>query len=92
MITPNGEILGQIVNPETGSVFAKGSATYELPLHDWGETFYTKHGNVFAHACNACTAVILTWMTIKTLQRKKRLLEAVTGKKNQASHGKRNSE
>lgn len=80
LITPNGEILGQIVNDETGSVFAKGSANYELPLYDWGETFYTKHGEVFVQICNVFTAAVLAWMMIKFLQRKKRLLEAVAGK------------
>lgn len=78
LITPNGRILGQLADPETGAVFARGSARYELPVHDgWGMTFYTRHGNVFAWACTALAGLVIAWLLADFIGRKKKLLDAI---------------
>jgi len=81
LITPNGRVLGQLTDTKTGKVFARASALYELPIFDgWGETFYTRHGNLFAHACAALSVLVLAWLAADFINRKKSLLAIIRPK------------
>ncbi|MBQ6471591.1 MAG: hypothetical protein IJJ33_06385, partial [Victivallales bacterium] len=51
LITPTGQMLGQIRDRKSGSDFTRDFQAYDLPIHDWGTTFYTRYGDVFAQTC-----------------------------------------
>ncbi len=78
LITPNGEILG-ILRDDRGSPFVAGAIRFEVPVYQqWGMTFYTRYGNVFAHLCVILTIVALFAMFLAWFSRKKRLLQIIT--------------
>ncbi len=79
LISPNGEILGILREPDTGKPFVAGAIRFELPIYDgWGMTFYTRYGNVFAHFCVILTILALFGLTLAWLAQKRRLLQAIT--------------
>ncbi|NMA42381.1 MAG: apolipoprotein N-acyltransferase [Oligosphaeraceae bacterium] len=79
MISPRGEILGIMRDPKSGSYFTRGAMRFALPVRDdWGETFYTRYGNLFAACCVifttlSCAALFGTWFN-----RKKKLFEEIS--------------
>ncbi len=72
MITPAGVSMGQLVGPD--SVFTSGFQAYELPVSDeWGLTFYTQHGDVFAHVCTLISAILLLIMLFFSYKKHEKL-------------------
>ena len=58
MVTPAGKIMGQITAND--SVFTQDYQAYEIPVFDgWGNTFYTKYGDVFAYVCAFISTAML---------------------------------
>ncbi len=59
------------------SDFIAATRFYNVPVKDWGTTFYTRHGDIFArlNALIALSAVV--WLLHGWLQIKKARLKAV---------------
>lgn len=73
LVTPDGKILGQIVDPKDGSPFTRGYQAYDIPVYDgWGRTFYTEHGDIFAYACSAFSICILAFLAYLEFMKHKR--------------------
>lgn len=51
LITPDGSVLGTISNLDDGTPFTRSFQAYDVPVYDWGTTFYARHGDVFAKSC-----------------------------------------
>ena len=62
LITPNGALLGIIDNKDDGSPFVSSYQAYDVPIHDWGTTFYTRHGDVFAVLCSISTLALIAYL------------------------------
>ncbi|MBQ7177279.1 MAG: apolipoprotein N-acyltransferase, partial [Victivallales bacterium] len=70
MVTPAGKIMGQITAND--SVFTQDYQAYEVPVFDgWGDTFYTKYGDVFAYVCVIACAAMLAIMLAKSCSTQK---------------------
>lgn len=81
MISPWGEILGVLKNEQTGSPFTAGTIRFELPLSDnWGDTFYTRHGNLFAACCVIFTSAAAVFLLASWFRQKSTQLKAVSNK------------
>ena len=79
MISPRGEILGVLKNEQTGSPFFAGTMRFELPVSDdWGDTFYTRYGNLFAFCCVIFTSGAVAVFFGSWFRQKRRQLEAVS--------------
>ncbi len=79
LIAPNGKILDSLHDRETGNPFVAGSIRFEVPVYqDWGLTFYTRYGNVFAHFCVLVTGLALGAMLLAAWMRKRRLWQVIT--------------
>ena len=79
LITPDGNFLGQLKAPD-GTPFTRGYQVYDLPVYsEWGTTFYTRHGDLFAMLSSAASLLMLAWLAVTSFARKKERLEAVTG-------------
>ncbi|MFA6814848.1 MAG: apolipoprotein N-acyltransferase [Lentisphaeria bacterium] len=79
LITPNGKILGIPENPDTGSRFFRCATRYQIPIYNnWGMTFYTKHGNLFAILCNIITLAVLAFLFVCFLHKKKQNYDTIT--------------
>ena len=50
---------------------------YNVPIKDWGTTFYTRFGDIFARLNALITLSALAWLSHRWLQHKKALLKAV---------------
>ena len=74
LITPTGQMLGQLRDRKTGSDFTRDFQAYDLPIHNWGTTFYTRHGDVFAHVCALLCIITIAkvllqpWFLLKNRQ------------------------
>ena len=78
LITPTGQMLGQIRDRKTGSDFTRDFQAYDLPIHDWGMTFYTRFGDVFAQLCALlCIAALLQFLIRPWFQLKKQQLATI---------------
>ena len=78
LITPFGEITQPLCNPQDGNPFYRGVACYSLPVTDaWGETFYTRHGNVFAWLNFAVAALLTAALAAFRFRRHAKLLKAI---------------
>ena len=65
MVTPAGKVMGQITAKD--SVFTQDYQAYEIPVFDgWGNTFYTKYGDVFAYVCTISSTAMLAIMLVKS--------------------------
>ena len=62
LITPNGVLLGIIDNKDDGSPFVSSFQAYDVPIHDWGTTFYTKYGDVFAISCTVIALGLIVYL------------------------------
>jgi len=71
LITPNGETLGIIDNKDDGSPFVSSYQAYDVPIHEWGTTFYTKHGDIFAMACTLISLALVAFLCAKEYLRHK---------------------
>ncbi|MFA6931032.1 MAG: apolipoprotein N-acyltransferase [Lentisphaeria bacterium] len=81
MISPNGEILGVLKNEQTGSPFVAGTIRFALPISDqWGNTFYTRFGNLFAVCCVIFTAGTMAGLFGNWFRRKRWLLQVISSK------------
>lgn len=71
-VTPNGRCLGQIKDPTNDSPFYRGYQAYDVPVMDWGTSFYTQYGDLFSYCCGAITlaSVIFLFASCFTLKRK----------------------
>ena len=77
-ITPDGNRLGQLTAKD-GSPFTRDFQAYDLPVYDgWPNTFYTRHGNLFAILCTILAAAELLRLAANAFQRKRTALRAVT--------------
>ena len=77
LISPNGRIHGMLRDDANNSDFIAATRFYNVPVKDWGTTFYTRHGDIFArlNALIALSAVV--WLSHGWLQIKKARLKAV---------------
>ncbi len=81
MISPWGKILGVLKNEQTGSPFVAGSIRFEFPIsNNWGDTFHTRHGNLFAVCCVIFTSAASVFLLTSWFRRKSAQLKAVNGK------------
>jgi len=80
LITPNGRVLGQLVDEQTGAIFARGAQLYDVPVSaDWGTTFFTRHGPLFARLCVLVTLACWLWLLKAWHARKRRQYQAIKG-------------
>ncbi len=75
IITPNGATLGIIDNKDDGSPFTSSCQAYDVPVHEWGTTFYTRHGDVFAIACTLLSLALVAYLCAKEYLRHKENLK-----------------
>ena len=75
LITPNGAILGVIDNKDDGSPFVSSCQAYDVPIHEWGTTFYTRHGDIFAQACAAVAVALILFLLLAEFLRRKENLQ-----------------
>lgn len=74
LIMPSGEIVGLLSDPVTGSRFTRGSRTYEVPVwDDLGNTFYSRHGDVFAGGCALASLVLVACLCGRRLGGRRQL-------------------
>ena len=80
LILPDGRVTGLLYDRVTGNRFVRGAKTYEVPVWDeLGYTFYTRHGDAFAHVCTLLTAGALVITLSRWLTWKKTLWDKITG-------------
>lgn len=80
LILPDGRLVGLLRDPLTGRAFVRGSRVYEVPVWDnLGHTFYTLHGDVFAHACAAFAALTALTLGGAAFRDRARRRAAITG-------------
>ena len=58
--------IREIYRDHTGSVYAQGTLTIDLPLETHAPTFYNRHGDLFGWGC---TAIALLALALKKLRR-----------------------
>lgn len=81
LVSPNGRILGLLVDRKDGSLFTRDYQAYDVPVNDdWGETFYTKYGNLFAWICTGIAILSVLYLIFARLFVKSKMLDAVSGK------------
>ena len=79
LILPDGRVTGQLRDPATGSAFMRGARLYRVPVwREPGFTFYTRHGDLFAHSCALATLVLGLAVFGSWLRRKHTLLQRVS--------------
>ena len=79
LIMPDGRVTGLLYDRVTGNRFVRGAKTYEVPVWDeLGQTFYTRHGDVFALGCALLTAGGLLVALSRWLTWKKTLWDKIT--------------
>lgn len=79
LLSPYGEILGIMRDPENGSYFTRGAMRFALPVqNNWGQTFYTLYGNLFAACCVVFTAASCAIVFAAWFKRKKKLLAEIS--------------
>ena len=78
-ITPDGIVMGQLT-AQDGSPFTRDFQVYDLPIYDdWGTTFYTRHGDLFATLCNALSLALIGYLFTTHFLRKNQQLNAIRG-------------
>ena len=78
LILPDGRVSGLLRDPQTGSPFFRGCRVYSVPV--WNKlplTFYTRHGDVFAHLTVVAAALAMIWCLYRHFSRRKRLFDKV---------------
>ena len=75
LITPNGAMLGIIDNKDDGSPFVSSFQAYDVPVHEWGTTFYTRHGDIFAISCTAAALGLMAYLIASEFHRHKENLK-----------------
>lgn len=80
LISPNGRIHGLLRDDENDSDFVAATRFYNVPTKDWGTSFYTKYGDIFARFTALVTLAAVAWMMAKLLKYKKQMLEAISPK------------
>lgn len=81
LVTPRGRILDLLADPADGNPFYAGSRLYTLPVYDgWGDTFYTRYGNLFAWLCALASAAGLGGLLIRQFGRQLQAHQAITDK------------
>lgn len=70
LVAPNGIVLGKLP-------FERTWQAYDIPIGNWGMTFYTRHGEWFAHLCAIATAIALCALLWWNYQNHKRNLTAI---------------
>jgi apolipoprotein N-acyltransferase len=74
LILPDGTVSGLLLDPQTGNRFLRAARAYDVPV--WTDaplTFYTRHGDVFAHACAVAAAAFVLALGHNWLSRKRDL-------------------
>ena len=77
LVSPNGRIHGLLRDDVNNSDFIADTRFYNVPIKDWGTTFYTRFGDIFARLNALITLSALVWLSHKWLQFKKARLKAV---------------
>ena len=78
LIMPSGEIVNPLRNPLDGNPFYRGFAMYDVvTISHGGDTFYTKHGNVFAWLNFAVAVVMSAGLAGGRIRRHARLLKKI---------------
>ena len=75
LITPNGALLGIIDNKDDGSPFVSSFQAYDVPVHDWGITFYSKCGDFFAISCSIVALALIAYLLASEFNRHKENLK-----------------
>ena len=76
LITPNGATLGIVDNKDDGSPFVRSCQAYDVPVYDeWGTTFYTRHGDLFAQACTIPAIALLFYLIVNKFMHHRQNLE-----------------
>ncbi len=73
LVAPNGVVLGKLP-------FERTWQAYDIPIGNWGMTFYTRHGEFFAHLCAILTAIAICALLCWNYQEHKRNLAVMEGK------------
>jgi apolipoprotein N-acyltransferase len=70
VVDPMGRVAHELHGPD-GNTFIEGilQTTISVPLNR-SPTFYTRHGNLFAHACLGVTAAVAVLFLLGTLRRR----------------------
>jgi len=80
LILPDGRIVNLLYDPVSGNRFVRGARVYQVPVWDEpGYTWYTLHGDVFAHACSVVAAASVASLVVAWFRRRHALLERVQG-------------
>ncbi len=78
LIWPDGRVEGLLADPQTGNRFVRGYRTYEVPIwRNAALTFYTRHGDLFAHGCTLATLLLGGALLAGRYRRQRRQLEAI---------------
>lgn len=72
LISPGGEIMQMADDPQTGNPFYRTAARFDLNIpSEQGLTFYTRHGNLFAHLCALASLGVILSLAIAKFRQKK---------------------
>lgn len=81
LVTPGGRIQGLLADPADGNPFYAGSRRYTLPVYDgWGDTFYTRYGNLFAWLCALAGTAGVGALLLRQFRRQLQAHRAITDK------------
>jgi apolipoprotein N-acyltransferase len=77
LVSPNGRIHGMLRNDANNSDFIAATRFYNVPVKDWGTTFYTRFGDVFARLNAIIALAALAWLLNGWIRLKKARLKAI---------------
>ncbi|MCR4576117.1 MAG: apolipoprotein N-acyltransferase [Lentisphaeria bacterium] len=86
LVSPNGRIHGLLRDDEHDSDFVAATRFYNVPVKDWGTTFYTKYGDIFARLNALLTLAAIVWLCHAWTCLKKERLKAIEPNKKGGSN------
>lgn len=79
LIMPDGRVIDPLLDPVTGSPFARTAGVYDVPIYeDLPLTFYTRNGDLFAILCFVALLGSMGWGLYRFFYRRQRQHEAIT--------------
>jgi len=76
LIDPRGVIRGRVTDEAGNDLGVSGILSTDIPAR-WADTFYTRHGDLFAQACVVVTVALLALAIVPGWMRRRRQLFAL---------------